>query len=183
MNTAIGVDLGLRNGAVVMIRFLKGSLQVDEVHQLFALEVRGRERQPLIPTGLAGIGGSYLLGILDGGRPENVPVGIDWSEMEAFAGDRKSSVRKSFLCGYLYGQLLFEGAMPICIPPAAVRHHFNLPANLPKEEVWRRTIPVILAPHLHKIELSEHQMDAILLAYISYKSIQGGELWSPSTHV
>lgn len=174
MTQALGIDLGLRSGAVVLVTFSAPAtpLHIVSIDRLLTTERRrNRSGANWTPVSIAQRGQQLFRGLesLDG-----LPVGMDWSPMEAYWGDKKNAVMKSFLAGYVYRRCLSEGAKPLAISPMQVRKTFGLKQGAPKEDVHR-----VLHRYMSDVppDLSEHEADAILLAIIAYTQLKGDTSW------
>lgn len=176
MVIAVGIDLGIRSGAVVVVEFeVYPALMVTGMTTTWkGQRARGKrnasKRPDLDVTELARIGQKQL-----GGIPESVfevpgrIVGIDWGLHEAYWGSRKPALQKAFLAGYVYRRLLGLGAMPLFIPPIQVRKYLGLKANATKEQVQLAFLPSV-GSHLHAAfnAMNEHEIDAVVLATLAY---------------
>lgn len=169
---AVGIDLGLRSGASVIITIMPGTLMITDIQSIVTTERRrGRARRPRMdPTFCADRVAQFLNGVR---ALDDVPVGIDWSMWEAFKGDRRPAIWKAFLAGYAYHALLMKGGKPLFIPPNEVRMSMGLPKNCAKERCHEAMLPSLFGGAIGKwARLSEHERDAVLLAFISYQLLQ-----------
>lgn len=191
MQTAVGIDLGIRSGAVVIVKFeIESRIVVRDFTTVWKGErAKGRrnaaKRPELDVAELAKIGQQQIGGI----PPElfETPgrvVGIDWGLHEAYWGSRKPALQKAFLAGFVYRRLLALGAMALFIPPLEVRRFVGLKANATKEQVQEAFLSS-LDPALQEDwkRLTEHEVDAVILAIIAYTILHPTESGEGSRYV
>jgi hypothetical protein len=177
MVRAIGIDLGIRSGAVVDVGFH----MINDMPKIYSLKTlwtgerkRGKtartNRGQLDPAGLAQIGQDILAGITD---LNEVVVGIDWGLHEAYWGSRKPALQKAFLAGYLYRRLLEYGALPLFIPPMEVRKFLGLKQGAEKSAVWDAFLPFCSMTAITEPR-NEHEIDAAILAVLGHVAWVGG---------
>ena len=191
---ALGIDLGLRTGAVMRVQTWQGESGPARLHDYQPIWAntlgkrsraerrRNPRREERDPLSIAFVGKEMLRAIDEKVPAKLLPgmaVGIDWSFYEGYMGNRRIASEKAFLAGFLYRGLLERGMVPIIIPPSVVRGKLGLAKTASKTLVHEALLPRMMEG-LSTVLLSDHERDAMILAYLAASAKE--DAWSSRSH-
>lgn len=178
MYRALGLDLGVRSGAAVLVEWEEtGLMQTPVIQSVMTLwkgeksKPKAQQRpSPRTPSALGLLSREITRSM---SHIEPLVIGVDWGFHEAyFRGGRAQLLQKAFLAGFVHRDLLEQGKQAIFVSPSQAREFLALKKNVSKE-----TVGMAIAdwfPHPRPL-LNDHELDAVLLGICAHRAMRTDE--------